>query len=164
MKLKIIFEDESQFDTEEVNSEILLNDEIANYSLRKISPTEFLLIKDHKVYNVRDVQRDSSSWSMKINGQLIQMSVKDQLAQILEDLGMNAQEDILISDLNAPMPGAILDILINEGDDVVTGQTLIILEAMKMENNIKCPIDGKITRLHVGKNQKVEKGQVLVSF
>ena len=62
----------------------------------------------------------------------------------------------------APLPGVILDIKVNVGDAVKKGQTIIILEAMKMENNINADKDGKITAINVNKGDSVLEGTDLV--
>ncbi len=60
--------------------------------------------------------------------------------------------------VNAPMPGTILSVNVSVGDTVKKGQVLVILEAMKMENEIMSPADGKITFLGVSKGSSVESG------
>ena len=66
------------------------------------------------------------------------------------------------SGVNAPLPGVILDIKVNVGDTVKRGQTIIILEAMKMENNINADKDGKVTAINVNKGDSVLEGNDLV--
>ncbi len=66
--------------------------------------------------------------------------------------------------ITAPMPGNILDIKVNVGDTVQSGQVLFILEAMKMENEIMAGADGKITSIGVTKGQSVESGTVLCTI
>lgn len=66
------------------------------------------------------------------------------------------------SGVKSPLPGVILDIKINVGDVVKKGQTIIILEAMKMENNINADKDGKITAINVSKGESVLEGTDLV--
>jgi|SRR5208337_1279906 len=66
--------------------------------------------------------------------------------------------------VNAPMPGSILKVNVNKGDSVSKGQPLLILEAMKMENEIKSPVDGKIVNIMVGKGQSVNLGQILLEI
>lgn len=66
--------------------------------------------------------------------------------------------------VKSPMPGTVLDIPVKVGDAVKSGDTLIVLEAMKMENAIVAPKDAKITAVHVTKGQSVESGAVLVSL
>ncbi len=60
--------------------------------------------------------------------------------------------------VNAPMPGTILSVNVNVGDAVKKGQILVILEAMKMENEIVSPVDGTVTFLGVSKGATVESG------
>ena len=61
----------------------------------------------------------------------------------------------------APMPGNILAVHVNVGDAVKKGQVLMILEAMKMENEIMCPCDGTVTSVNVTKGATVETGTLL---
>jgi len=62
------------------------------------------------------------------------------------------------------MPGLILGISVTIGDTVSKGDTLLILEAMKMENSIKSPTDGVIKNIAVKKGETVEKNQVILNF
>ena len=64
--------------------------------------------------------------------------------------------------VEAPMPGTILSINVNEGDEVKAGDVLLILEAMKMENEILAPIDGKVTSIGATKGASVNTGDKLV--
>ncbi|WP_294628877.1 biotin/lipoyl-containing protein [uncultured Bacteroides sp.] len=66
------------------------------------------------------------------------------------------------SGVKSPLPGVILDIKVNVGDTVKKGQTVIILEAMKMENNINADKDGKVTAINVNKGDSVLEGNDLV--
>ena len=66
------------------------------------------------------------------------------------------------SGVKSPLPGLILDIKVNVGDEVKKGQTLIILEAMKMENSINADKDGKIAAINVSKGESVLEGTDLV--
>ena len=66
------------------------------------------------------------------------------------------------SGVKSPLPGVILDIKVNVGDAVKKGQTIIILEAMKMENSINADKDGKIAAINVSKGESVLEGTDLV--
>ena len=63
--------------------------------------------------------------------------------------------------ITAPMPGNILSVNVAAGDAVKKGQVLMILEAMKMENEIMCPCDGKVLSVSVSKGATVESGALL---
>ncbi|WP_300728126.1 biotin/lipoyl-containing protein [uncultured Bacteroides sp.] len=64
--------------------------------------------------------------------------------------------------VKSPLPGVILDIKVNVGDTVKRGQTLLILEAMKMENDIKADRDGKVTAINVSKGESILEGTDLI--
>ena len=66
--------------------------------------------------------------------------------------------------VSAPMPGNILDVKVAVGDTVTEGQVLVILEAMKMENEIVAPESGTVTAVHIQKGDTVESGTALVSL
>ncbi len=64
----------------------------------------------------------------------------------------------------SPMQGTILDILVKVGDEVKSGDNLVILEAMKLENEIKAPKDGKVLAINVSKGDNVNSGAVLITL
>lgn len=66
--------------------------------------------------------------------------------------------------VNAPMPGNILDVKVNVGDSVTSGQVLVILEAMKMENDIVAPANGKITSINVKKGDSVNSNDLIITM
>lgn len=66
--------------------------------------------------------------------------------------------------VNSPMPGNILDVKVSVGDTVAEGQTIMILEAMKMENEIPAPKAGKVTSVAVSKGATVDSGAVLCTI
>lgn len=64
--------------------------------------------------------------------------------------------------IKTPLPGVIIDVKVNVGDTVAKGQTVVILEAMKMENNINADKDGKVASISVAKGDTVADGAVLI--
>ena len=66
------------------------------------------------------------------------------------------------SGIKSPLPGVILEIKVKEGDTVKRGQTLLVLEAMKMENDIKADRDGKVTAIKVSKGESILEGTDLI--
>lgn len=66
--------------------------------------------------------------------------------------------------IEAPMPGTILDVKVNIGDKVNNGQVVLVLEAMKMENEIVSPVDGTISSVTVKKGDAVDSGDVLITI
>jgi propionyl-CoA carboxylase alpha chain len=74
--------------------------------------------------------------------------------------GMTAPEGGFV----APMPGVVLDVRVTAGDHVSAGQTLVVLEAMKMEHHMKAPADGVVAEVRVQQGEQVENGALLLVF
>lgn len=157
---------EKTFEIEQEKEGLQLNGETFNWDLVELSDGKFHIIKDHQSFNAELVQADyaQKSFVIKVNNKLFELKAQDRFDLLLEKLGMSAATNQKLNELKAPMPGLILDILIEEGQEVVKGDKLLILEAMKMENIIKCPGDGKIKQVLIKKGENVEKNQVLIVF
>lgn len=102
--------------------------------------------------------------TFRINGVRKEVRVLDERAQLLEKMGMSARTVVASGDIKAPMPGKVLQVLVNAGDTVEEGQALLVLEAMKMENVIKAIAEGTVLDIPVSPGQAVEKGSLLVAF
>jgi len=102
--------------------------------------------------------------TIKVNGRLYQVAVADQFDLLLKQLGMDTLAANKVQQIKAPMPGLVLNVLVQDGDEVKKGDNLLVLEAMKMENMIKSPADGVVKKVTVAKGEKVEKNAVLVQF
>ncbi len=117
-------------------------------------------------YNVEVVQvnTDSKEVTVKVNGRTYAIQVKDRYDDLLKSLGMESTGKAKLSNLKAPMPGLVLDILVTEGQSVEKDTPLLILEAMKMENVIKSPSNGVVKKVTAIKGNAVEKNNVLIEF
>ncbi len=92
------------------------------------------------------------------------LAFKDNLDLVLDKMGIKRSVDTVSTDIKAPMPGKVIEVIVAEGDTVAKGDGILILEAMKMENVIKCPADGVVSGLHATKGDSVEKGKILLSL
>ena len=101
---------------------------------------------------------------LKINGHEHQVQLKDRFDLLLEKMGMSNAASAKVNDLRAPMPGLIVGIHAQAGDTVLKGDSLLILEAMKMENVLKAAGEGTIKAIRAVKGDRVEKGQILIEF
>ncbi len=144
--------------------EIQLNDQLFDGEVIKISDNSYKVFKGNRIFRVEIVDLHGKEMKLKVNDHLLDVSVTDHIDQILDKLGMNVAASAVVKDIKAPMPGSILNIMVSEGDEVVQGDQLLVLEAMKMENVIKSPGEGKVSKIHVSEKGNVEKNQVLISF
>jgi biotin carboxyl carrier protein len=101
---------------------------------------------------------------VRVNGNDYEIAIKDKYDLLLQQLGISAKASSAAQNIKAPMPGLIINVVAKEGDEVKKGDTLLILEAMKMENVIKSPRDGKVKKVNIVLKQAVEKNQVLLEF
>ncbi|QDK79681.1 biotin/lipoyl-binding protein [Spirosoma sp. KCTC 42546] len=143
-----------------------LNGEPFAWDLVKLSAQTFHILHQNRSYTaeVLELNAADKTVSLKINGHIYHVQLKDRFDLLLEKMGMSTLASTKINELKAPMPGLIVGISVQPGDVVNKGDSLLILEAMKMENMLKAPGEATIKTIRVGKGDRVEKGQVLVEF
>ncbi len=110
------------------------------------------------------VDRHSKEIRLKLNGKLQLVKLQDGYDQLVKKMGLSANIVHKISAIKAPMPGLVLSILVEPGQEVAQGDAMLILEAMKMENVIKSPGAGTVKQVVVEKGKPVEKGEVLIEM
>jgi acetyl/propionyl-CoA carboxylase alpha subunit len=156
----------NEFKVDIDNNEFTVNGNKLLLDITKEKENSWHALLSHKSYNVELVKVDEVEKlvTLKVNGNKYQVSVKDKFDALLKSLGMENLNSVKVNELKAPMPGLVIDIRVNEGDEVKKGDPLLVLEAMKMENILKCPADVKIKKININKSQAVEKNQVLISF
>jgi len=87
---------------------------------------------------------------------------QDQLEQLLEEFGAGMGGTATDTRIMAPMPGKILGLNVKEGEKVRLGQVVLVLEAMKMENEISSTVEGKVTKINVKVGDTVNNGDVMI--
>lgn len=139
--------------------------DLAALDLQRTGPDTYHLLKDGKAFDVKvlQVSRAEKQIKLLINGQELSFALRDEVDQQIDALGFSTAATVINKHVMAPMPGLVLDILVEAGAEVEAGTPLIILEAMKMENVLKAEGDGVVTELHVAKGEAVEKKQLLIS-
>ena len=134
-------------------------------SLRTIpgTPVRQLVIEGRPtVLTMRSAGR--GQWSLGVGGDRWEAEVVDERTRHIRSLTAGAARQRGPAILRAPMPGLVVRILVEAGQEVAAGAGLVVLEAMKMENELKAPAAGTVGAVRAQPGEAVEKGQVLVEF
>ena len=122
----------------------------------------YSLIVDGKSHESYVAQVDDI-WQVLLRGRLYPVSVEDEREKRLRAAAGSGIAETGEFHLKAPMPGLVVTIPVAEGQEVKKGQVLLILESMKMQNELKSPRDGKVNRIKVRAGESVEQRQTLLS-
>jgi len=145
---------------------LLVNDQPIEISKARLSEMRSHLLIDGKSMNVELVQVNTSTkqFTVKVNNRLYDIQLSDRYDALLKSLGMETVGAKKMKDIKAPMPGLVLNILVQAGDVVEKDTPILILEAMKMENVIKSQASAVVKKVHAVKGVAVEKNAVLIEF
>lgn len=108
------------------------------------------------------LNRRESGWELVLSGDVLEARVVDEHTRSLEAMARRPQHSGGVHLVRAPMPGMVVRVEVELGEHVRQGQGLVVLEAMKMENELGAPAAGKVTAVRASARQAVEKGAVLV--
>jgi biotin carboxyl carrier protein len=124
------------------------------------------ILKDKHSFSCEIVAADriNKVLKVKVNGSTYNVKVKDRYDELLKKLGMEATAVQKVNNIKAPMPGLVLKLMVAEGDEIKKGDSVVILEAMKMENIIKATGSGTVKLIKVNVRDAVEKNQVLLEL
>jgi len=150
-----------------------------SYDLRPIGTRTYSLVLDGKVYTVyfhsepidetrfsqsaNRAEADGREVLLSIQGREYVVTVDDTRSLLMRTYLSKGPSVSGTVTIRAPMPGLIVRVEVQLGEVIRTGQGLVVLEAMKMENEIKALAAGKVTAIHVSTGRAVEKGEPLVS-
>jgi biotin carboxyl carrier protein len=154
------------FEIEFSEDGIIINQQRVFPDIERLEEGYFHILYQNKSYRAEIVKADfkAKSFLIKVNGTTHSVDLKDRFDLLLEKMGMNSATAGKVNNIKAPMPGLIIDLKVKIGDLVKPGDTLLILEAMKMENIIKSPGEGVVKTVKIKKGESVEKNQVLIEF
>ncbi len=122
----------------------------------------FSVILDGKSYE-SFISESDEGWQVLMRGKQYQITVEDEREKRLRAAAGGGVAEGGEFNLKAPMPGLVVAIPVSEGQEIKKGQVLIILESMKMQNELKSPKDGIAERIRVKAGESVEQKQALLS-
>jgi biotin carboxyl carrier protein len=123
----------------------------------------FSLVVDRSSHEVL-VENVDGGMEVVVAGELFHIVVQDEWERRLATIQRKSTAETGETVVRAPMPGAVVGVEVELGAPVKRGQGLVILSAMKMENEIRSPRDGKVVSIHVSQGDKVEQNADLVTI
>lgn len=141
------------------NFSILLNNRKIQAEVVSNNGSQMTLFIDNKFYNI--VSENENQISVNNEDYAVEV-VDEQIQKMLKTSPDSAQKKEVI--VSAPMPGLIVEIEVKEGDKVSANQGIMIVEAMKMQNEMKSPKDGIVKKIYVKNGQTVNSGDSLISI
>jgi len=157
--------DDQTYDLTLDGDRLRMGDADVPVSFERSGPQAFSLLIDGRSVPVVVTPADApKTYNVTAQGHTWTVRVKDERDLLLERFGL---EDALAGGavtMRAPMPGLVLEVMVGEGDTVAAGAGLLVLEAMKMENELKAPADGQVKSIHVVPGDAVGKNDVLIEF
>ena len=157
-------DDVTELEIFEEDGEFKIGDEQRAYSFHQQKNGRYLLRIGTSLYKIDNVEYDDQTVTFSINGEWCKVDVRDEQDLLLDRLGFKRPSEIGEGELNAPMPGKILEVMVNEGDEVELGDPVAILEAMKMENELKAPVSGTVTSIAVQKGDSLDKNDLILEI
>ena len=118
----------------------------------------------HRNHRVSVQALEGGRWDIRLDGVSDQWTVHGLRETLMERMGIEEGADSASKDLRAPMPGKVLEVLVEEGQTVQEGDAMLVLEAMKMENVLRAGAPGVVSTIGVEAGKAVEKEAVLISM
>lgn len=146
--------EETTVDGEPVDAELL---RVQGTDLRS-------LLLDGASHRLVARREDRGEWALTLGGRTLRAHVVDERTRAIREMTGGAAGPAGPRPVKAPMPGLVVKVEVEAGDVVSPGQGLVIVEAMKMENELRAEVEARVGRVHVEAGETVEKGQVLVDF
>lgn len=142
---------------------LTLNGTTVPYTAEVVRDGYLSLIVDGTSVPVSVEPTGEDTLRVTIAGRRTEVRVKDERALLLEEFGLD-DERAGGGAVVAPMPGLVLDVLVEVGDTVDAEQGLLVLEAMKMENELRAPAPGTVTAIQATAGDAVDKNDVLIEI
>lgn len=122
------------------------------------------LLLDGRSHRILARRNGGGTWDLHLRGRRVRAEVLDERTRAIRALTASRAGATGPRPITAPMPGLVVRVEVEEGDEVRSGQGLVIVEAMKMENELRAEGPGRVATVHARPGQPVEKDQVLIEF
>ncbi len=132
----------------------------------EVDSSNFHVLHNNQKYLIRLPPSNvlKKTFSIAVNGNNYDVTIADAFDQRVKKMGLLATSSLKVNSVKAPMPGLIVDVMVEVGQSVSEGTPLLVLSAMKMENIILSQGAGTVKSIAVKKEDSVEKGQLIIEM
>ncbi|NNC70390.1 MAG: biotin/lipoyl-binding protein [Flavobacteriaceae bacterium] len=157
-KFKVKVNDSFHFDLDQ--------EAIQNFNSIQESENAFHILEKSKSYKAKLIHANFNkrNYKVEVNGNSYHVSISGTLDIMIDKLGLAASTTKKANDIKAPMPGLIVTVGVEEGQEIKEGDNVVVLEAMKMENTLVSPGEGTVQSVLVRAGDKVDKNQLLIEI
>ncbi|MCX6173760.1 MAG: acetyl-CoA carboxylase biotin carboxyl carrier protein subunit [Ignavibacteriales bacterium] len=145
-------------------NEVIINNKKIHAEVSQINNNAYLLKLGNKVFEITAHKLNKDKYGVVIDGCYFEALVHTQLQERANELQKKKNISARKLNIKAPMPGLLLKLGKSIGDYVKVGEPLLILEAMKMENEIRSPVNGIVKEILFKEGQSVEKNSIIMTF
>lgn len=153
---------ENEYEVEITQDGIMLDGEPVSVDLEQSGMTELYSMLFNGASHELLIESERFTHNVTLYGEHLAVQVEDERSRRLNAGRQMPGDHSGNASVSAPIPGLVVKVLVEEGDEVVEGQSLVILEAMKMENEIRSLRNGTVTKVNVAAGERVEQNSALI--
>ncbi len=146
------------------NSKVVLEGKEFDCELLHLNSQTYILKINDRFYEASSGRYDNGNLILLIDGNRFEAAIKTTLQEKASSLLNQSESFNKKTDVKAPMPGMVLKVNKKAGDKIEQGETIVILEAMKMENDLRAPVGGELKEILVEEGTAVDKGAILFTI
>lgn len=150
-------------DVDRNRGQALIDGRRVHFDFRHVRGSLYSLILDGKVFSAH-LETDGGAKEISCGPFVLRAQVEDERAALLRRFAYGENQAAGLVEIKAPMPGLVVRLPVQRNAAVKKGQSLVVIEAMKMENDLKSPVDGIITAVHIAERSVVEKNAKLLTL
>ncbi|HYD22578.1 MAG TPA: acetyl-CoA carboxylase biotin carboxyl carrier protein subunit [Flavipsychrobacter sp.] len=164
--LQIKVNNKNSYSVTKEDEKWLINGNVADFDVQPQPNGLLSILYNGKSYTamVEKVDRKAKELVLRIKGQSHTLRIQEPIDQLLASMGLDMAAMKKAEPVKAPMPGMILKVLVEPGQQINKGDGLLILEAMKMENVLKAGTSATVKAIRVSERTAVEKGAILIEL
>jgi biotin carboxyl carrier protein len=154
---------ESKFVIDSISeTEIKIDGEDCNLDIINLDANQYSVIFNNQVFEFIIEQHSPTQYRVEFNNETYNINIEDERDLLFKKFEIQEKISDRLLVVKAPMPGLVLRVEVQVGQNVQIGTGLVVLEAMKMENQIRSPVDGIVQEIKAREKSAIEKGETLI--